>query len=85
MKSTDKLTKDRSKFFFDNVRIIFDSISVEKEKVLNFPSKYFGLDFLNLRQGKEKRKLRGGKYNFQAKKHYLLYIFCNNNLERDSD
>lgn len=32
MKSTDKLTKDRSKFFFHNVRIIFDSISEEKKK-----------------------------------------------------
>lgn len=62
MKRTDKLIKDRSKFFFDNVRIIFHSISGEKkEKVLNLPSKYFGLDFFNLRQRERKDKTLKGK------------------------
>lgn len=32
MKSTDKLTKNRGKFFFDKIRIIFDFISGEKKK-----------------------------------------------------
>lgn len=38
MKRTDKLTKNRGKFFLDSVRIIFDFISGEKkEKVLTKP------------------------------------------------
>lgn len=33
----------------------------KKEKVLNLPSKYFGLDFLNLRQRERKDKTLKGK------------------------